>query len=205
MKPVAFNIRMPWITSEVRGALSSNTWHWDYGGDTPSEANTAVLGAAMIAFYQDVLAPYLSSEFTGVATGSAYDLSLPKPRLPFSAGDFTFTPGSDSLPGEVAAKLGLKSARVVGVPSQRGRGTMQFGPLKQGAITGDGVLTTGMLDDLEAGLLALRTAANANGKTLITGSEAHGWVPVTQVILSNECGTVRRRQFPTTDHRVLTW
>jgi len=204
MAIISIQVRLPWNTGDVRGAVSTNTWHFDTGSVTPTDSNTNTIAETIVGTYTSAIAPFLSSVFTGDVTASVYNLDDPKPRLPIHVETGTFTPGADTLPGECSLKLGIQAARETGVHVQRRRGTLQLGPLAKSLVGDDGRLTPDAMDDLAS--LAQNLSTGLNGATeyvWVVGTEAFDFRPVNRILITNELGTVRRRQLPYTDRRVV--
>lgn len=205
MSVISIQVRMPWDTTDVRGPLSSNTFHVQAPGAGIDPAAMFTIANDINAFYATV-GQYFSSIMTGRTEIHAYDLDDPKPRLPIFElpTDAVFTPDTDTLPGEVSINVGYRAAPTVGVPRQRFRGTMHLGPLAKAAVDDTGHVPDAVLDDVETALTALAAGVNFTACQLVVGSEAQGFVPIERFTVVNELGTVRRRQFPRSDRRTIT-
>lgn len=205
MAIVALQVRMPWTTDAAVGPVSSNTFHFDSGGDTPTTLNFGPVGGAVIALY-NTFDGYWSSMLTGDLVIAAYNLSDAIPRLPFANDTITgMSVEADTLPPESSFNIGYRYARASGVPTQRGRGTMHFGPLAKSAIGNDGLLTSDFLDNAEGALNTFKTALAATVYDIVTGSDAHGWEPLERFSFGNDLGIVRRRDLESTVKRVVTF
>jgi hypothetical protein len=193
--PVArCTVRLDWTTPDVRGPLSSNTFHFRTAGlISPSTLDGPL--DALQALYETGLDGIWGSMLSGEGSITCYNLADPKPRIPQDERAITITPEGTTLPTECAINLGFRAAPQLGVPKQRFRGRVMAGPLAQAAIDQNGHITAGVLASTEAALTTFAT--NVNGALdweWVVGSEAQGWQPVSRVTIPNEVATVGRRQ-----------
>lgn len=197
-------VRLNYASDASVGPEATNTWHFDSGVEAITDSMvSATLFDKLGALYHD-LEGLWSSLLSGDATLTAYDLSDPTPRLPVFSVDGSIAVETDTLSPEASIKVGHRYARATGVPTQRGRGTLQLGPLAKAALGDDGLLTTATLDQVETALTTFKTAINGSLWTLVTGTEAHGFQPTERFTIDNEVGTVQRRSLLATDQRIIT-
>jgi len=97
--------------------------------------------AALNTLYQ-AIDIYLSATLSGAMTIKSYLRSDPIPRVPVLETTHTITPGTTSLPGEVAICVSFQAVRAVGEPQARRRGRVFLGPLSESANTSGLVSST---------------------------------------------------------------
>lgn len=201
MAIVRFTVQLPWNVTTLRGPMSMNTFHMDSGGTTPDNSNAALLADKLISLYGTGLDGIWGSMLSGPVYVIGTKLSDPKPRTAFSYAAGTLTPEAATLPGEVGMKVHYKAPRASGVKAQRFRGTMRLGPLAPAVLNTSGHVATGVQDDVLEAFETFIAGVETTPYTWVVGSEAGGWKPISTVHLSNELGTVGRRQFAENDSR----
>jgi hypothetical protein len=104
-----------------------NQWHFENDGSF--ETDMAGLSDRVQAFYQGIQGNFGAVFATTGHTIKIYDYADDKPRVPKLEETFTFNPGGDPLPGEVAVCLSMEAEKVSGVEQARRRGRVYLGPL----------------------------------------------------------------------------
>lgn len=207
MAIISVNVRLPWAitaTSIPTGPVSSNTYHFDTGSTTPSEANTANIADALISLYGTELDGTWSSILDGAILVSAINMADATPRTAYGIWSGTLSPNATSLPGEVSMKAQIRATPASGIPPQRFRGTLQLGPLSPEVLNDGGNISETAMGAYEAAFTDFAAAIALTPFTWVVGTETSGYQPVTRVRIVNECGTVRRRQFGLSDRRDIT-
>jgi hypothetical protein len=203
MAVLRVDIRLPWTTTLVRGPLSSNTYHVDVGGATVTEGVCEYIATQFLGLYQGDTPAMFSAICDGTLEWAVRNLDDPIPRLPVAIGTSTVEVDTTGLPGEVAITLGFKAARESGVKAQRYRGRVSLGPLSVPTLTSTGSLTTAVLDQVEEAVG--NVVAGLGGPYVwVVGGKDDLYKPIETFTISNECGTVRRRQLPATAVRTVT-
>lgn len=194
-----FGFKLPWNTVDVRGPVSSNTWHFEdtsVGGMTQTKAET--IANLCGQWYSPDGETIMGSMLSGVAEWAVLNLDDPVPRTAEFVGQEFFTASGDTLPGEVAAMVSYGRQRTSGVPAQRYRSRFNLGPLAQNAIGSDGLLADLVVDALAAQVAEFTSGVDGAGVTWVVGGSAFGFLPVQGGRIRNECSTVGRRQFANT-------
>lgn len=115
----------------------TNSMHFEDDSGFGTSAGIDTNGPGLmdrIATFYSANGTTLASTLKGTGTVTLYDWSAPKPRVPAMELPFTFTPGSNALPGEVALVLSYRAEKVSGQAQARRRGRIYFGPLSLNAM-----------------------------------------------------------------------
>lgn len=192
------NTRLPWSLQTPVGPVTTITQHFQIVDDVITQVSMNGLLSDIETWVQAV-GQGLGSVHSGEAVSTVYNLALPEPRTPSAENVFTFTPGADQAPTEVAINIVLRAADEVGTPRRRGRGRLQFGPLSATALTSQldettGLLTSAACDATAAGYAAFLAGATTANIVPVVGSLEYGFRPIANIRVTNELGTVRRRQ-----------
>lgn len=193
--------------------IVTNTFHFEddsvedgIGGGGGFSVNGPGLISRLQTFYQ-ALGIYLSSTLTGTGNIRLYNHQSPKPRIPVREAPLTFTPATNSLPGEVAACLSYRADREQGAIAARRRGRVFLGPL---ALRMTQTQVAGQADvrpsdtDLQAILQAARTMARGGSGSFrlavyspttyaATQSYADAYTDVGEIWMDNALDTIRSR------------
>ena len=118
-----------------------NVMHFQ-ADDTNSEAsdqedwdNRATgLVSRLVTFYQTIGTSYAAT-LTGAGTIKLYNHRDAKPRIPRVTQTFTFVPGGNALPAEVAMCLSFQATLESGVDMRRRRGRIFLGPFSTGVLS----------------------------------------------------------------------
>lgn len=187
-----------------------NTWHFD--ADPAVFPATGLADAQNIAdmvedFYTAIpsgaaaaVASLYSSELAGSAIINVYDLTQPTPRVPVLEHPFSFTPGVNALPAEVAFCLSYQAIPVAGISQARRRGRIYLGPFSRSTTVIDGAVSEpddgmrGIIRRAARDLLAASNASVSNTWAVLSRAStpdalaavADGWV-------DNAWDTQRRR------------
>ena len=183
------NVSMPWA-SPVNGPVSSNTFHVavPVAGDTA----LGLVSDAINDMYDDI--GHWGGRFTGQREVSFVNLADSTPRTAEFSKTYAFTPGADTLPGEVALRVSYRAEYAVNVRRSRFTGSVNLGPFAQNTLGDDGLFTEAATNDVLDGFLGLQTAFGVLGCQLKCGSETYGWKNIAALKVTNEPSTVRRRQ-----------
>ncbi len=190
--------RLPWNITTPRGPVTTITQHFAVDDDVITQLTMTGLLGAIEDWVQDTGAS-LGSVHSGEAVTSIYNLGLPEPRAVVAENVFTFTPGADQAPTEVAVNVGIRAANEIGTPRRQGRGRVQLGPWSATFVgtavdEATGLLTSGACDGIAAGYAAFLTAATTSNVHPVVGSIDNGFREIVEVRVGNELGTVRARQ-----------
>lgn len=117
--------------------VTVNTWHYD----VPDAGDRELPAAKIEDFYNtnpsgeaSAVEDFLSAALAGTARTKIYNLSDPEPRVPVATLEWTFTPGTDRLPSEVALCASIQAPQESGEPQARRRGRIFLGPLADEAL-----------------------------------------------------------------------
>lgn len=190
--------RLPWNITTPRGPVTTITQHFAVNDDVITQATMGGLLSDIETWVQSTGAS-LGSVHSGEAVTSIYNLGLPEPRTPAAENVFTFTPGADQAPTEVAVNIAVRAANEIGTPRRQGRGRIQLGPWSATFISTavdetTGLLTSATCDSIAAGYAAFLANATTLNIQPVVGSIENGFREITEVRVGNELGTVRRRQ-----------
>jgi hypothetical protein len=199
------DFRLPWTSTVPRGPLSSNTLYCDTGAN-PLDASLADQIAVVFSLLYDApTTPFLSPLLTGDAEYNVFDMSDPTPRIPVSFGTLTAGLGSTAIPTEVSATVSYKAVRESGVPRQRRRGRVSLGPLSGDAIDDvTGLLDTAALAQIAENVQSVVDTFALGPLKWVCGSDTFDFADVATITITNECGTIRRRQLAATTSTVIT-
>lgn len=182
-----------WQDSGLPEDYTMNTWHIDTTG-------AALAGA--VAFQSDVtqfylaIDSYLASTCEGTIAFRAYDMSEPTPRVPILIDGMAATPGTGTLPQEVALCSSFQGDRVSGIPQSRRRGRVYIGPLAVAALNDAAgrpasAFVTALADATEALLLA--SIADGAYDWVVYSPTDDALVPIDNGWVDNAFDTQRRR------------
>jgi hypothetical protein len=155
------------------------------------------------------LASLLGSALSGAWSMKIYDLHDAEPRVPIrDTGPLaTFTPGSTSLPQEVALCLSYHGAFASGVNPRHRRGRVYFGPLSSsGLVTSTGLPSTSansIIDTIAAvgSWLIQATASDCTWEIYSPSLNSH--TGVVGGYVDNEWDTQRRRGYRSTVRQTI--
>lgn len=160
-----------------------NTWHFINAVEGAETTAATAFQTALNNFYQAIDTHYSATLASVVPSVKFYDMSDPKPRVPFQEGTMSaLSTGSGTLPTEVALCLSYRAEMVSGGNPRRRRGRIYLGPFASSA----GDTSTGR--PTAACLLAVQTAA----QVLIDASQAstdYEWVVYSRADDPAETGT----------------
>jgi hypothetical protein len=155
----------------------------------------------------DSVSSWFSAALAGTATIDIYDLADPEPRVPVHTDTFTFSPGGDRLPSEVAYVISWAADPESGTIPARRRGRTFLGPLSLEGHNGG----TGRPHD------AMRLSIARAGRDLIAAADAsiewdfvvfsptgNSHAVITNGWIDNAFDTQRRRGLAPTDRTVIT-
>lgn len=157
----------------------------------------------------NALTALLGSALSGAWSMKIYDLHDPEPRVPVrDTGPLaTFTPGSTSLPQEVAICLSYHGAFTSGVNPRNRRGRIYIGPLSSsGLVTSTGLPSTSansIIDTVAAmgSWLIQATASDCTWEVYSPTTNTH--TGVTGGYVDNEWDTQRRRGYRATVRQAI--
>ena len=114
-------------TLEERDA-AVNVWHFETNEvGTPANERLDIVNT-IVGFYNDIDV-YFSSNISGTTRLKIFDLEDAVPRAPvYDSSAALLTPGSTSLPNEVALCMSYRGENVSGVNRRRNRGRVYLGP-----------------------------------------------------------------------------
>jgi hypothetical protein len=204
--PIArVDFRLPWVSTVPRGPLSSNTLYCDTGANALDATLADSIATVFSLLYDGGTTPFLSPLLTGDLEYNVFDMSDPTPRIPVSFGTLGMGQGISAIPAEVAATVSYKAVRESGVPRQRRRGRISLGPLSADAIDAStGLIDAAALTQIAENVQSVVDTFNAGPLVWACGSDTFDFAPVATITVTNECGTVRRRQMAATDSEVVT-
>jgi hypothetical protein len=112
----------------------TNTWYvTDQVSSSFGTVSAEPCSDALLTFYVNMQS-WFASILTGTLSVKAYDMSDTEPRAPVWEDTASWSPGSTSLPAELACCLSFRGASVSGEPMARRRGRVYLGPLSEGAL-----------------------------------------------------------------------
>lgn len=126
------------MDTAVGADAAVNTWHFQTENPSPSDSTTLFNIATALKNVYDAVDTYLSADIDpALCRLKIYDAEASPPRAPIfdSQLSATLTPGTSSLPHELAICASFQGAQVSGVPQRRRRGRVYFGPLTPTAMS----------------------------------------------------------------------
>jgi hypothetical protein len=158
----------------------------------------------MVEDFYTVVAPgngsavfsFLAARLSGEYTITVYNLSDAPPRIPVGSRTGTFTPGTNTLPTEVALCVSYQAAQVSGQPQARRRGRIFIGPLAHAAEdSNNGVPSPAIISTLANAAAELLSAAQAStsAQWIVYSPTGNSHADVDNGWVDNAFDTQRRR------------
>lgn len=193
-------VRLQMVSAVPEDAVT-NTW-WCIADDL---AGLNLFLTQLGLFYQAIDGELSSAVATTGHIMKSYDMADPEPRAPVQVvTGTTLTPGTTSLPPELAVCLSFQAVQQSGTPQARRRGRVYIGPLRVAAIDSAGNVATTAATTIATAADALLTASKAastwawavNSTVDLTAIEVdNGWV--------DQAIDVQRRRGKASPSRVL--
>lgn len=182
-----------------------NNWSFDVTSGSTS-TKCALIVTALNSFY-GVIDQYLSNFLAGTIAYKFYDRADPTPRVPVHEGAGTVTPGTNTIPTEVALCMSFQAARVSGLNQARRRGRVFLGPLAEAATTNNtgrpAAAFITAIDTAGSALLAASIAAT-DWKWVVWSSANNSFSYVANGWVDNAYDTQRSRGFRPTSRTLIT-